>query len=424
MNLVVVTHAFPPMANARAIRWGEIARCWAAAGHAVTVVAACTPGAPAVEHWHGVAVVRVGLGVQARVREAARRGGVAAGLGWLYRQTWRRLYWPDAALPWIAGTRAAARAEVGTADALITVSPPFSGHVVGLGLRARLPVGGRWLADFGDPFSFLAEHPANNHALYGRLNVAAERRVFARADAIAVTHEGTRARYAALFPEAAGKIRVIPPLLPERTSATVALAFPCDALNLAYVGSFYAGIRAPDGLAAVISRLLERFPRWRDRLRLHLFGAVEAAAARFAGLPEGTLVIHGAVDHATAAAAMRAADVLVNVGNATAHQLPSKLVEYVATGRPVVSVACRDDDTSARFLADYPLACTLLPCREGVDEAAARLDAFLGTQGRARLAPAAVGALVAPHRAAALARRYLDPLMEGSPLADDADHAA
>jgi hypothetical protein len=94
----------------------------------------------------------------------------------------------------------------------------------------------------------------------------------------------------------------------------------------------------------------------RPDLALHFFGDVHDCRSLFEPLPSG-VHLHGAVPRETAAAAMRHAAALVNIGNATPHQVPSKLVEYAAAARPIVNVAASPADTSANFLAGHPALC-------------------------------------------------------------------
>ena len=51
---------------------------------------------------------------------------------------------------------------------------------------------------------------------------------------------------------------------------------------------------------------------------------------------------------------MAEADVLVNIGNRTSYQLPSKVVEYAAFGKPILNFLASPDDSSAVFLSKYP----------------------------------------------------------------------
>jgi hypothetical protein len=268
---------------------------------------------------------------------AARRSLLKA----VYDRTLRRVMWPDYAFDWYLP--ALRRARSLGADRLVTVSHPFTPHLVGLGLRPR-----RWVADIGDPFSLLAETPLNNAALFAGLNRRAEGRVLARADAVAVTVVTAREAYAAAFPESAAKSSVVPPLLslPEPASIN-----PLEAggAHLVFVGTLYRALRNPAPLLALFAEMRRRRPD----LTLHFFGELHDCRDLFAPSPEGVR-LHGAVPREVAAAAMRHATALVNIGNATPHQVPSKLVEYVAAGRPIINLAGSPADTSAAFLAGHP----------------------------------------------------------------------
>lgn len=45
---------------------------------------------------------------------------------------------------------------------------------------------------------------------------------------------------------------------------------------------------------------------------------------------------------------------LLNIGNSTNNQLPSKVLEYIGTGKPIISIYNIEDDTSNLYLKKYP----------------------------------------------------------------------
>jgi hypothetical protein len=57
---------------------------------------------------------------------------------------------------------------------------------------------------------------------------------------------------------------------------------------------------------------------------------------------------------------MREADVLVNIGNVTPFELPSKLVEYVSIGKPILNIVRSENDSSVEFLEAYPGSMNLM----------------------------------------------------------------
>lgn len=381
---MIVSYLYAPVASPRAFRWAAIAEHWARQGHQVDVICAGGVGLAPREAQRGVEVHRVGVDVAQAVgangrhtawraedadATAAAHGRPAAqswmtsAVKWIHGRTWKRIYWPDYACWWYvpAVRRGAHLFATWQYDALVTVSIPFTSHLVGLTLKRRYPKV-RWVVDIGDPFSFSDLAPQNNHLLYGRLNRYAERAVVRRADAIAVTAEPARACYAALFPESAPKAHVIPPLFsppfgpPEGTPV-----FPADGkVRLVFVGTLYRRIRDPRFLLRVFARLLET--PLRSRLELHFFGRVHDCEEYFAPYRElvGTKVfLHGLVSHEVALRAMRDAGILLNIGNRTPYQLPSKIVEYLHSGRPIVSLAKTDQDASAALLRAYPASLCL-----------------------------------------------------------------
>jgi len=381
MRILVVSYEFSPSISPRAIRWTAIVNEWVRQGILVDVVCARPIGEHLTpQQQDGVRIYRTGeLGIQAlrsrmRTRDSAPSSGdrapgtflgtwILAAIRWLYARTWRPILWPDYACLWYLPARRAAMrlARAQRYDALVTVSHPFTSHWIGLSLKRRFK-SLRWLADSGDPFAFLISPAVNNHRLYARLNYVVERRVFTRADALTVTTEATRARYEELFPECGKKLAVLPPLLAESDDCQLQTEpRPADGrLRLVYVGTLYRTIRNPVPLLVLFERM--RNTSIGDRLDLHFYGDVHDCGACFDEYRErlgSTLHVHGIVSHQAALSAMHDADVLVNLGNDTPYQLPSKVVEYLATGRPVLNIARRADDSSAAFFGQYENALCL-----------------------------------------------------------------
>lgn len=429
-RLLVVTHAYAPLVSPRAFRWTALCEEFARQGHRVTVVAGPAPNAPTYETRNGVVIHRVaerGLGALRARASAAHAAATPVGMPSLkqralsvlkavYHHTWRRLYWPDYAALWVRpATRVAENLLQHDAfDALITVSLPFSGHVVGLRLKKKHPTL-PWMADIGDPFSFMDSTPVNNTALWGGRNRAADAAVCAAATVLSVTTDGTRDEYARRFPRGADKIHVLPPLLSLPEQATASPYAP-GVKHLVYMGTLYRHLRSPEPLLA----LLKALGTSAGPLAWHFVGSENDAAACFTPYADlqGTLVHrHGLQPRAAAAAYLAHADVLVNIGNDTTYQLPSKVVEYLAMGKPIVNLVRDSSDSSARFFGPYPHVLTLadtLPLPEKV----ARLRHFL-----THLPPAPTGAELAARRApftpAALAHGYLAALgLENAPRRD------
>jgi hypothetical protein len=70
-------------------------------------------------------------------------------------------------------------------------------------------------------------------------------------------------------------------------------------------------------------------------------------------------MIHGLVSRQKVALAMIGADVLVNIGNDSEAQLASKVIEYMAVGKPILNMVSIPRDASISALADYPSTLTV-----------------------------------------------------------------
>ncbi len=191
--------------------------------------------------------------------------------------------------------RAAARMlRRGGYAAVVTWSQMHSVQLVGLSVRRRFGI--PWLAYMGDPWSrnpYQALSP-----LEQRLNRRLERRVFGTADRLlfpaAETFEPTMEAYPQSWRE---KVRVIP--------------HP-------YEPALYPLRREPG--------------RENGRLVVRFLGAQR--------LPAGTLEVRPPVDYARSLELMVEADGLVVVDAPAAKSpfLPSKLVDYVGSGRPIAAL--------------------------------------------------------------------------------------
>ncbi|NIM19654.1 MAG: hypothetical protein GTO51_04645 [Candidatus Latescibacteria bacterium] len=382
MILLVISHAYSPTISPRAFRWSVITEYWAAENHVVDVIAAWRPGL-AREEAGAVNVHRVGFAAAEEFRDrldniatahqqqagrtaASDLGGIkihaasglSAALKWVYGHTWKKIWWPDSSCRWYfpALRKATQLLSHRRHDAIITVSLPFTAHLVGLRVKRRFP-SLKWLADTGDPFSFLEKPDANNRRLYARLNRSFDGKVFHYADAVTVTTGETLSRYSDLFPDYAEKVSVVPPVMGELqdTSARGRTFAADDVIRLVYMGRLYRDNRNPDFLLRLFDELLKT--DLAGKLELHFFGSsndCKDILDQHRSLHGEKIFLHGSVSHHEAIRAMIDSDVLINIGNATPYQLPSKVVEYVGTGKPILNLASHERDTSAAFFSRYP----------------------------------------------------------------------
>jgi hypothetical protein len=282
---------------------------------------------------------------------------------WTYDRTVKKTLWPDFSCFWYFPALACANKllQNGKFDAVVSVSLPFTGHCVGLQVKKRFGI--RWIVDIGDPFSFMSETPVNNHRLYSGLNYRAESEVLNHADAVAVTTDATKSQYIKCFPDlVANKISVIPPLFVEPVDVDKLAPFFTDPskIRLVFAGTLYSKIRNPSALLELFSKLLKSSVG--RNLELHFLGVIndcEPYFEKYQALIGTQIFLHGLVPRSSAVRAMQGATILVNLGNTTAYQLPSKVVEYAMLGKPVLNIASRSSDSSQNFFSHINGICSV-----------------------------------------------------------------
>ncbi len=394
MRIIIVTAHYSPSVYPHAFRWSAIAEHWANCGHEVAVIAGGEPGASTCEVLSGVQVSRVGNALSEPLRRQYARPSsnsgeprtewprfhnrAATALRWIHERTWKPIYWPDSYCLWYpAALRAAWMNSRGSVDVVITTSIPFTSHLVGLAVKKWRPRA-TWILDIADPFSLDGQFPQNNTRIYSRLNRAADAAVFKRANHVAVTCEETAEAYRRIFPEHSTKLSIIPHLaIPHRPTFQPYPKERAGALKLVFVGTLDGAVRDPSGLFLLISELR----RTGCEIELHVYGRVQncdSQIARHQALVGSGIVLHGVVQRDRAWQAMCGADVLVNIANSVPYQLPSKLVDYVAAGKPILNVAGRESDPSAQALRGCPSVLTALCSPSHVSpEQTATVSAFL-----------------------------------------------
>ncbi len=369
MKILIVSAWYSPAIHPRAHRWANIASHWAAKGHSVTVLTSRHAGGPLGESMEkGVRVIRVG---HSALHEAISnllglnrvKGGTAAQpqhsgmlirvLYACYQWLWKYWIFPDDAFVWYfpARTKLYQLIESEGFDRMITVSMPFTGHCLGLSAKRkfadRMPL---WLADIGDPFSSTESRPFW-HARMGR---KWERCLLHEADVLCLTTAALQNHYLRTFNGLkADKFRVIPPLFVPYTTEVGEIPVDKTSIAIGYFGHLYYPVRPPEVFLHFLSALQTHHPDLYDKLEFHFYGDLNPLVkSKIEHLPN--LICHGLSSREHAAAKMQSMDILLNIGNRSSIQLPSKAVDYLASGRPVLHLSLTEDDPFSSFFHDHP----------------------------------------------------------------------
>ena len=220
-------------------------------------------------------------------------------------------------------------------DAIITFAYPFSAHLLGMKLKQRF--GTRWIAHFSDPW---AGNPYNKYGpISEKINAGMERDAIGKADMSIFVSQEFRELYAKRYPGHAGKFAVLehsydPALYPSRYK-------PNERLTLRYVGHFY-GARSPEPLFRALRQLREEGGISEKDFLFEMVGSGMRVPflIRKYGL-EAIAVQKPPVGYSQSLGLMQESDALMVIDADVSGEsvfLPSKLIEYVGSGRPVLGI--------------------------------------------------------------------------------------
>lgn len=112
-----------------------------------------------------------------------------------------------------------------------------------------------------------------------------------------------------------------------------------------FAGNIYNGIRDPLYTLELFGSLEN------DNIELHLLGDCQTEIPK--ELKKPNIFFHNRVSISEVGKQMQEASILVNIGNKMTNQMPSKLVDYISTGKPIVNVYKNDACPSIPFLDSY-----------------------------------------------------------------------
>ena len=137
-----------------------------------------------------------------------------------------------------------------------------------------------------------------------------------------------------------------------------------DKIRLLFCGWLYSDIRSPRYFLDIVSRLDERF-------EVTFMGReCELLQERFPIETKAKLITLPQQPYETALQAMADADIMINIGNSVPVHMPSKTLEYINTGKPMVNFFKMEDCPTLYYTKRYPLALNLYEGDADIDKAA------------------------------------------------------
>ena len=352
MRILIITPYFHPFENPRAFRWTSIAKEWIRQSHEVDVLTSRASEISELKNIEGMNIIAVG---RASVREWGRKklsyfnNKLIEPAKW-FMKSWM---WPDSSQYWIrpAGEKGKLLLKGNKYDLVISVSLPFSSHLVAFKLRKEFDF--KWIVDIGDPFIMEGGYPINNHLLYKRKNKEIERAVFYNCDFISVTNENLAMKYRREYK--LNNISVIPPLASGQMIDT-RVERKNNKIRIGYFGSFYERIRSPKRL----KRFLAELTSLKDEICIEFYGNIKQEfvyAIKMMSLRNKVEThFYEAIPRSEVLEKMREMTFLLSIGNKSNIQLPSKIIDYIISQRPIIHLSSIGDDPVCRLLSEHNCA--------------------------------------------------------------------
>ena len=369
MRVLLLAQAFPPHPEVGALRARNVVEALLQAGHHVTVVTERADGAPydpgpSARDRFRLVPVDVGHRFGHRLLSLAgpfsapssKAGPVDPGKpqtapGFLRRTALSLLSLPDSdqhlIRPFIRAGMLAGRNRV---DLLYTSAPPFSLQVAGYLLRSRLRV--PWVAEYRDPWNHAWTHRTElQNGFIRKIDARMERMALRRADGLVTVTEAARELLSGRLPlHHRNKLILIRNGIPDWTATPAPPGVSGDGpFTLLHAGSLYMN-RDPLSFLDAVSLLVKKRKLGARDLSVRLIGRCR----EFQGRPVSTLVaerglseivrIDDWLPHDQVRAEMLEADALVLFAQHQPLQVPNKLYEYLAAGRPIVAFVDREGE--------------------------------------------------------------------------------
>ncbi|MDC3175343.1 hypothetical protein OA845_02355 [Candidatus Pelagibacter sp.] len=274
----------------------------------------------------------------------------------LYKFIGKYIIWPDYAFFSILSfyKNSAKLIEKKKINHLITISHPFSCHIVGLLLKKKFP-NIVWDAESSDPFSLMQEPKPNNIHIYKYINYFFEKKVLVNCRRFYVNNYETKKKYLKYFYGFKKKIIILEPLSLFQKNRINKLSFNTK-YNLVYAGAFYKKIRNPEPLFDVFDKLINKYPILKKQIRLNIFTDSSLFYDKIAKYPHlnSYIFVNKPIEYFKLMNFMTNETIALNLGNKNNLQIPSKLYEMIGKGLKIINIHYNIDKNSRKILHGYP----------------------------------------------------------------------
>ena len=351
-KILIVTHQFLPQVSPRTTRWSLLIDELINKGNEVTVLSGTDP--ENIEKNYKILyfgnkqfssnINKIRQNSQDSSNNSIKKISYSI-LKKIYRFLFKTFSWPDYAMFWAFTIYKNRKRIENDFDIIISVSLPFTSHLCAHILKKR--INAQWYMDIGDPFTLKTYSPENNKIIYSYLNKFFERKFYKNASKIIFTHNEVAELHKKKFNIDSSKIVIGYPIAllnNDIIKSSLSFNYKDTPLKIGYFGAFTKSVREPNNYIINIANSLG------DKTK-HEWYVNEESKKYFSSINDITL--HQFLEILPRKQAL---DVMVNkihillsIGNFNKYQMPSKVIEYLSLGKPVLHYAEIIDDPLYNF---------------------------------------------------------------------------
>ncbi len=351
-KILVVTHQFLPHVSPRTTRWSLLINELINRGNEVTVLTGTNPENIETNYkilYFGNKQFSSNIN---KIRQNSKDSSTStiikisySILKKIYRFLFKTFSWPDYAMFWVFTIYRNRRSIKNDFDIIISVSLPFTSHLCAHILKKRISA--EWYMDIGDPFTLKINSPENNKIIFSYLNQFFERKFYQNASKIIFTHNEVAEQHKKKFKIDRSKIIIGYPIASLNEAIikkSLFFNYKSTPLKIGYFGAFTKSVREPKNYIINIANSLD------DNIN-HEWYINEESKKYFSSINDFTL--HQFFDILPRDLALEVMvdkiHILLSIGNFNKYQMPSKVVEYLSLGKPVLHYAEIADDPFYNF---------------------------------------------------------------------------
>jgi len=351
-KILIVSHQFLPFVSPRTTRWSLLIDELINKGNEVTVLTGTAPEELKKKYevlYFGNKQFSSNIN---KVRKDSQNSSnnylkkiIYSILKIIYRFLFKTFSWPDYAMFWAFTIFKNRKRIENKFDIIISVSLPFTSHLCAYILQKRISAD--WYMDIGDPFSLKINSPENNKIIYSYLNKYYEKKFYQNAKKIIFTHSEVAELHQDKFNIDRRKIVIgypIAVLNEKRIKNSLTFNYEDTPLKIGYFGAFTKSVREPNNYIINIANSLD------DQIK-HEWYINEESKKYFTSIKN--ISSHQFLDTLPREVALEVMvskmHVLLSIGNFNKYQMPSKVIEYISLGKPVLHFAEIADDPLYNF---------------------------------------------------------------------------